>query len=133
MFLEMKKIVLVYLLVCFGMIQAKAQADISFDVLSFDFGTVSEGTDTLWHSFIIKNTGSTPLEIKDIKTSCDCTLAEWPKTPIQPGRTAIIRGGFKTEGKSGTFEKNLIIMTNTSPAVNIITIKGNIVPKSTSP
>jgi hypothetical protein len=105
---------------------ANAQADAKFKEIVHDFGEVESGSDTLWYEFSYTNTGNEPLEIRDVKTSCDCTLAEWPKTPLQPGKTAIIRGGFKTEGKSGVFEKNIIVILNTSPATNVLTIKGKI-------
>ncbi|MFN8414863.1 MAG: DUF1573 domain-containing protein [Cytophagaceae bacterium] len=129
----MKRIISLFLFIVVVGLQANAQADIYLEEMSYDFGKVKEGNDTLWHSFIIKNTGTVPLEIKDVKTSCDCTLAQWPSTPIAPGKTAVIKGGFKIEGKKGEFEKNIIIMANTSPAVTIITIKGNIVVETTSP
>jgi len=116
-----------------GSILSNAQADISFKETVYDFGSVQAGSDTLWHSFTCVNTGSEPLFIQDIKTSCDCTLAEWPKTGIQPGKSAVIRGGFKIEGKSGTFEKNLFITSNTSPASTLLTLKGSIISPSGTP
>lgn len=109
---------------------SNAQADIHFKQMGHDFGEVKAGSDTLWYNFSFTNTGNEPLEIKDVKTSCDCTLAEWPKTPIQPGKTAIVRGGFKIENKSGAFEKNIIIITNTSPATTVLSIKGSILVDS---
>jgi len=105
---------------------SNAQADINFKETAHDFGKVAPGKDTLWYNFSFTNTGNEPLQIQDVKTSCDCTLAEWPKTSIQPGRTAVIRGGFKIENKSGLFEKNIIIIANTSPATTFLSIKGEI-------
>lgn len=103
-----------------------AQASFSFEHAAHDFGTVKPGTDTLWYDFVFTNKGSDPLEINSVKTSCDCTLAQWPKTAIQPGKKAIIRGGFKIEGKSGPFDKSIIIIANTSPATTFLTITGDI-------
>ncbi|MGN6646522.1 MAG: DUF1573 domain-containing protein [Cytophaga sp.] len=103
---------------------SNAQAEITFKESSHDFGTVHAGKDTLWYNFTFTNTGNEPLQINDVKTSCDCTLAEWPKGVIQPGKSAVVRGGFKIENKSGSFEKSVIIISNTSPATSIITIKG---------
>ena len=80
---------------------SNAQADIHFKVTGHDFGKVKVGKDTLWYNFSFTNAGNEPLEIRDVKTSCDCTLAQWPKTPIMPGKTAIVRGGFKIENKTG--------------------------------
>jgi hypothetical protein len=105
---------------------SNAQADMNFKVTTHDFGVVNPGKDTLWFDFVFTNTGSEALMIQDVKTSCDCTLAEWPKTNVQPGKTAIIKGGFKIENKSGPFEKNIIIIANTAPATTFLTIKGEI-------
>lgn len=105
---------------------ANAQADMNFKQTTHDFGTVQAGKDTLWYMFVFTNSGNEPLTINDVKTSCDCTLAEWPKNTIQPGKTAVIKGGFKIEHKSGTFEKNIIIIANTSPATTFLTLKGDI-------
>lgn len=98
-----------------------------FDKLSHDFGSIKAGKDTLWTAFTFTNDGSESLIISDVKTSCDCTLAEWPKTPIQPGKSAVIKGGFKIEGKSAAFSKNIIIMANTMPGTTFLTLKGLIV------
>ncbi|WP_299247688.1 DUF1573 domain-containing protein [uncultured Cytophaga sp.] len=120
----------IYLILAFvftSVFYSNAQADVKFKELAHDFGHVQAGTDTLWYGFSFTNTGNEPLQINDVKTSCDCTLAEWPKNAIQPGRTAIIRGGFKIVDKSGSFQKNIIIITNTSPATTILSIKGEII------
>ncbi len=99
-----------------------------FDKTTHDFGVIKEGKDTIWVDFKFTNDGSEPLLISDVKTSCDCTLAKWPKTAIQPGQTSVIKGGFKIEGKMDDFTKNIIILGNTMPGTTILTIKGLIVP-----
>lgn len=42
---------------------------------SFDFGTISMAAGTVRHEFKIKNTGSEPVSIEKIYTSCMCTIA----------------------------------------------------------
>jgi hypothetical protein len=123
----MKNVLLLTFLICltFNSI-SHAQASFSFEQTSHDFGTVKPGTDTLWYDFVFVNKGTDPLEISSVKTSCDCTLAKWPKTAVQPGKKAVIKGGFKIEGKSGPFDKSIIIIANTSPATTFLTIKGDI-------
>jgi len=105
-------------------INAKAQGDFKFEKVEHDFGTIKPGNDTLWYSFKYTNSGSEPLVISDINTACDCTLADWSKKPVLPGKTGIVKGGFKIKGKSGVFNKTLTIFANTIPATTIITIKG---------
>jgi hypothetical protein len=123
----MKKILLFSLFTLLFSQLAYSQADLLVKETSFDFGKVKSGSDTLWHTFEIKNIGNEPMVISDVKTSCDCTLADWPTGSIAPGKTAVIKGGFKIEGKSGSFEKNIILFTNTAPAVTILTLKGEII------
>lgn len=128
----MKKIIFlasIISFIIFSYISAFAQSNFKFDKTTHDFGNVAEGKDTLWVDFKFVNDGNEPLLISDVKTSCDCTLAQWPKSAIQPGKSGIIKGGFKIEGKSNAFNKNIIIVANTMPATNILTMQGNIIPK----
>ncbi len=126
----MKKQIVATLLIflCGGISTVFAQANFKFEKTTHDFGVVKAGTDTLWVDFKFVNDGSEPLTISDVKTSCECTLAEWPKTSIQPGKSGVIKGGFKIEGKSDGFSKNIIIIGNTMPGTTFLTIKGVIVP-----
>jgi len=128
----MFRIYLIAVFVFSWVFYSNAQADVHFKEMGHDFGKVHTGTDTLWYNFSFTNTGNEPLEIRDVKTSCDCTLAQWPKMPIMPGKTAIVRGGFKIVNKSGAFEKNIIVITNTSPATTILSIKGEILVDSST-
>lgn len=127
--MDLKKITaLLFVLLAFSF-ASYSQANLNFEKTVHDFGDVPAGKDTLWTEFKFTNTGSEALTISDVRTSCDCTLAEWPKEAIQPGKSAVIRGGFKIEGKEGRFEKQIIIFGNTTPAMTMIDLKGNVVPK----
>src|SRR5689334_12144293 len=92
----MKKSIFVLLLSFAFSLSAYSQANFSFEKTDHDFGAVEGGKkDTIWFDFKFTNTGSEPLVISDVRTSCDCTLADWPKDPIQPGKSAVIKGGYK--------------------------------------
>lgn len=127
--MDFKKIITSAVFVFAFAFAAYSQANLEFEKMVHDFGDVPSGKDTLWTEFKFKNTGSEALSISDVRTSCDCTLAEWPKEAIQPGKSAVIKGGFKIEGKDGRFEKQIIIFGNTTPAMTIIDLKGNVVPR----
>lgn len=99
-----------------------------FEKETHDFGVIKASKDTVWVDFKFINDGSEAIVISDVKTSCECTLANWPKTAIQPGKSAVIKGGFKLEGKSDSFTKNIIIFANTMPGTTILTMKGLIIP-----
>ena len=50
---------------------------------TYKFGELSE-TVLLTHTFIVKNTGASTLNIKDVKPDCGCTIARFDRT-IPPG------------------------------------------------
>ena len=60
---------------------AKRMGAFTFKETSYDFGKIQEG-DTVTHDFGFTNTGNAPLLISDISTGCGCTVAEWPRKPI---------------------------------------------------
>jgi len=118
------KLFFIFGITLFISLNANAQADFTFEKMEHDFGAIKPSSDTVWYSFKFKNSSSEPLVISNIETACECTLAQWPKTPIMPGRSGIIKGGYKLKGKSGVFNKSLTIMANTLPATTTLTIKG---------
>ena len=74
-----------------------------------------------------KNIGNSDLLISSAKGSCGCTVPEWPKDPIKPGKEANIKVTFDSKGKKGKQAKRVTLMTNAIPNVKILTIKGNII------
>lgn len=55
----------------------------------YDFGSVSS-TQVLTRTFIISNTGKSPLIIQESYTTCDCTTAEFTAKEIPPGKVALM-------------------------------------------
>ena len=104
-------------------------AKMTFNELSFDFGTVLEDT-KVSHQFKFKNTGKVPLVINDARSSCGCTVAEYPKTAINPGDTSSIKVVFNTKGKIGEQQKPVTLTANTFPAETKIFITGIVKQKT---
>lgn len=98
---------------------------------TFDFGTVKEGPD-VEHIFKFKNTGKEPLIIANASASCGCTVPEWPKEPIMPGKTGQMKVTFHTSGKSGPITKTVYIQSNAASDKDRyeIYIKGTVSPAS---
>ena len=78
---------------------------------TFDFGSVKEGPD-VEHIFKFKNVGKEPLIIQNASASCGCTVPEWPKEPILPGKTGQLKVTFHTTGKAGPQMKTVYIQSN---------------------
>jgi len=65
-----------------------------FTEYSHDFGNVGKGSENT-HVFKFTNTGEAPLNITNARSTCGCTVPEWPKEPILPGEGGEIKVVFK--------------------------------------
>ena len=108
-------------------------AGIMVDSSFFDFGTVKQGA-VVKHVFRFTNTGSSPLFISTVKTTCGCTVPDWPKDSVPPGGKGEIKVEFNTANKSGRQLKVLWVVANTNPAETALQVSGEIkVPKKRKP
>ena len=78
---------------------------------TWDFKTVASGP-SVTHDFAFTNVGDEPLIIMDATPSCSsCTIPEWPKAPILPGKSGALKVVYKTD-KAGPFNKEVYIQSN---------------------
>lgn len=95
----------------------------------FDAGKILHGEEIV-ATFKVKNTGSYPLVIAEVKGSCSCTVAEKPEEPIQPGKTGTIKATVKTENASeGKISKEVRIVANTEPSITVMKINAEVYRK----
>src|SRR6266849_2624134 len=64
-------------------------ADVLFEELSRDFGSVPRGP-TLTHAFRLTNKYNTPVHISPVRVSCGCVSASALATELQPGQSTSI-------------------------------------------
>ncbi|MEX1188778.1 MAG: DUF1573 domain-containing protein [Bacteroidia bacterium] len=100
-----------------------AVSDITFDKDTFDFGTVIEG-EKVAHAFTFTNTGQYDLIVSKAVGSCGCTVPEWPKEPIRPGKTGVIDVVFNSDRRVGKAMKDVTIYANTEPATRKVVLTG---------
>ncbi len=98
-----------------------------------DIGNVPAGK-TAAISFKFMNTGSKPLYVINVRPGCGCTLADYPKEPILPGKTGIVKAGYNVhKDGQGDFRKNIRVTTNTKEKTdNYIFFYGTIVKDTLS-
>ena len=77
-----------------------------------NLGKITQGQ-KLQIAFRFRNSGSNPLVIQAVNPSCGCTVADFPKEPIAPGKEAEITGAFDSNGRSGLQHKELTVIANT--------------------
>ena len=111
--------------------QEKGVPVLSFEEKSFDFGDIKQG-DKVSHTFKFTNTGSAPLLINRVQTTCGCTVPKWPREPIAPQASGEISATFNSTGKQGIQNKAITIHSNASEPVMRLTLKSNVLkPGST--
>lgn len=102
-------------------------AVIEFETSEHDFGSIpykGDGT----YEFVFKNTGKVPLVLKNVRSSCGCTVPEWPKDPIKKGEKATIKVSYNTR-ITGTFSKSISVLSNAGDTPVVLVIKGKVEPE----
>jgi hypothetical protein len=76
-----------------------------------DFGMVNEGS-TPKHAFTIRNAGTAPLLLTEIRPSCGCTAIAVTNQEIPPGGTSSIELAFSTRGFTGENRLTITVLSN---------------------
>jgi hypothetical protein len=105
---------------------AETKPVFAFKDTVFQFGTIHEG-ETVSYDFEFTNTGKTPLIISQASATCGCTVADYPKDPIAPGKSGIVKVSFHSAGKSGTQQKTVILHANTLRNAHMLYLQGIVV------
>ena len=104
----------------------KGDAIISFATENHDFGEIPfKGNGE--YEFVFRNTGNTPLILTHVKSTCGCTIPEWPSEPINAGEQGIIKVSYDTQ-RVGTFNKSVYVYSNANNGVQRLYIRGTVNP-----
>jgi seryl-tRNA synthetase len=106
--------------------KAETQTSIQFEASEISFGEIKEGA-AVTKIYKLKNIGKKRLMIEKVEGSCGCTVAEWPRYPVEPGENAEIKVTFNSLGKRGVQDKTITVTANTEPAQTFLKIKGTVV------
>ena len=131
----MKKIGLFLLLTVLSIGYVAAQGGLNktpkakFEKTVHDFGKIAEEIGQASCTFDFMNTGTAPLIINKVQTSCGCTTPSYTKEPILPGQKGEIKVAYNTTNRVGSFEKSITILTNVPDTTFRLTIKGEVLPR----
>ncbi len=103
------------------------EPEITFESLVHDYGNIMQG-DNGTCEFVFKNTGKADLLLTNCRSSCGCTVPEWPKDPIAPGKKAVIKVKYNTQ-RIGAINKSITVESNAVNNRVVLNIKGNVAPK----
>ena len=97
-------------LVCLRPCGAEQQAA-AIEENAWDFGKVQE-SQILTHNFVLKNNGQNVLNIKEVTTSCGCTVSVVKKKQLEPGEETTIEVKFKAKGYNGATKQFVYVHTD---------------------
>lgn len=91
---------------------------------TIDFGKVKVDNPPT-ATFIVKNIGKEPLIIENANPTCGCTIGDYTKSPIAPGKEGWIKATFNAKAV-GAFDKHLTVKFAGVNETKTITIKGEV-------
>jgi hypothetical protein len=95
--------------------KAYAQQDkpiIHFEYMEYSVGILDLKKDSvIYITFPFSNEGEQPLVILSVKTSCNCTVASYPRYPVPRNKKDAIKIDFHPVDK-GFFKRILFVKTN---------------------
>lgn len=106
----------------------KNASGIAWTYTTKDFGKIEQGKPVA-AEFEFKNPSMVPLIISSVRPSCGCTVADYPKEPIQPGKAAKISITYNAAA-SGMFQKSVLVTSNATDGNTTLIIKGEVVAKN---
>lgn len=96
-----------------------------FNKKEHDFGEINQG-DKVSYTFTFKNTGDNDLTITSANASCGCTVPEYTKEPLKPGKSGKMKVSFDSSGKTGVQTKTVTVRANTPSGYETLNIKATI-------
>jgi hypothetical protein len=130
----MKKLLGVYLLLliitgaCTNSGEEKAKQsgkEIFFEEEFHNYGEIAENSNGSY-GFIFKNVSDVPVIINRVRSSCGCTIPEWPREPIEPGESDKIQVRYNTE-LVGPFQKSIYVYSSAENSPVKLQIKGKVI------
>jgi hypothetical protein len=95
-----------------------------------DFGTIKQG-ESVTIKYAFTNTGDKPLFISEVQPSCGCTVTDYPRDIIMPGKGGELKATFNSFGVNGFMHKTIQVTTNTSNGIiHVLKLSGQVTDSS---
>lgn len=123
----MRRTILFLTFMSFGslLFSQEEKAKISFKETKHNFGKISSmKKDSV--CFYFENTGTASLVIQKVTTTCGCTVSDWTKQPVEPGKTGHVKAIFDPKGYNGRFSKSIFVKSNAETDVVLLKITGEV-------
>lgn len=106
---------------------SSAKSKASFSKTTHDFGTVWDHKE-VEVKFPFTNEGTEPLEIRDLRSTCGCTVPALEKTEYAPGEGGEITVIFNPHNRSGLNQRTVTVTTNDPQGAYRLAIRAEVKP-----
>ena len=106
-----KTLIILFIILIISQFSIFSQPVIKFKQKIIDFGEIESGR-VINLKFEFTNDGNTTLVIKNIRTSCGCTVTQIEKKEYKPGENGKVPVKFFSQGYSGKIVKTITVITN---------------------
>ena len=112
------------LVTTFAIAQKKAEDVVKFKTDVIDMGKIPQGTPATV-TFVVTNISKDPLIIENASPTCGCTIGDYTKEPIMPGKEGKITATYNAANLNA-FEKHMNVKFAGVDEVKSITLKGEV-------
>lgn len=81
---------------------------------------------TVTVDFLFRNASDHPVEVRKIRTSCGCTVAESSQKTYAPGEKGTVKVVFTIGGRKGIQEKTVLVETSEKGSADVLTLRVNL-------
>jgi hypothetical protein len=122
----MKKLLLAALVLSSASLFAQKKADdiAKLNVETYDLGKVKQNVPAT-ATFIVTNIGKEDLLIDEAKPTCGCTISDYTKSPIAPGKTGVIHATYNA-ANLGHIDKTLTLKFAGADDIKFIKLTGEV-------
>ncbi len=123
----MKKVIFTlaaFAITTFASAQKKVADVAAFKSETIDLGKIKVGNPTT-ATFMVTNVGKEPLIIETANPTCGCTIGDYTKAPIAPGKSGSITATYNAASVA-PFTKTMTVKFAGVDEVKSITIKGEV-------
>jgi len=113
-------------IVCAGAMAQKTMVNdfAKFNVEKYDFGKIKQNVPAVY-TFEVTNTSDKPLVIENAHATCGCTVPEWQKEPIAPGKTTKIKVQYNASNLNH-FDKQVFVKFAGVDEEKVLAITGEV-------
>ncbi|MFM7486152.1 MAG: DUF1573 domain-containing protein [Cytophagales bacterium] len=126
-YFAMRSILVLCVVITANHLFAQLAEPVQFVEKVHDFGDVLETKGLAVYDFTFTNKAARPVKILAVQPSCGCTIPDWTKEQVAPGKTGFIRASYNPKDRPGYFDKTIAVTTDLDGNPIVLRIKGNVV------